>query len=292
MTSINKFLHKLSAGCGLAVAALTLLACQGDWDEPALETAPFGNNSINEENIISIADLKAKYPECTATYNNYKLIDEDVKIRGRITGNDIGSNIYKQVALQDESAAIIVAINQSGLHGYLAEGQEIIIALKGLYIGAYGSMPEIGQRYNGSIGRMNKDVFNEHVKLVGKPDVTKIDTLKNFVASNAMKPNICKLVRLENVSFKHVDGLGTFAPDSTADPTVTVTGGCVSRELNETDMVVRTSTYAKFAAMKLPYDEVNKKPIKCNLVGIATFYSGTGQWQLMIRKESDIEVLE
>jgi len=279
----------------LSIALMCILAtsCSKEWDAPNFNNeSPYGNNSINEENIITIAELKAKFPNCTATYNNYSPITEDIKIRGRVTGNDIGSNIYKQIALQDETGGIIVAINQSGLHGYLAEGQEIILALKDLYIGSYGSTPQIGQRYNGSIGRMNKDFFNEHFKLIGAPDITKIDTLKNFLPSEAMKVNVCKLVRLENVSFKHVDGLATFAPDSTVDKTVEIKGGCVSRDLVETDMVVRTSTYAKFAAMKLPYDEVNKKPIKCNLVGIATYYSGTGQWQLAIRKESDIEILD
>ena len=60
-------------------------------------------------------------------------------------------------------------------------------------------------------------------------------------------------------------------------------------ELSESQFVVRTSTYAKFAARKLPYDDVNKQPLKCNLTGIATRFNNT--WQLLIRKESDIEVL-
>jgi hypothetical protein len=54
-------------------------------------------------------------------------------------------------------------------------------------------------------------------------------------------------------------------------------------------VVIRTSTYAKFAAKKLPYDEVNKRALKCNITGIATRYNNT--WQIQIRKESDIEVI-
>jgi hypothetical protein len=96
-----------------------------------------------------------------------------------------------------------------------------------------------------------------------------------------------------NVSFVPVDGLGTFAPDTTIDKTVSLIGGCVNRainELSESQFVVRTSTYAKFAAMKLPYDEVNKKPKMCNLTGIATRFNNV--WQILIRKESDIEIIE
>jgi hypothetical protein len=280
----------------IAFACLTAFsACEKDWDEPSFNgVAPVGNNSINEENIITVAELKTKFASALSQENSCDTIKEDIKIRVRVIGNDIGSKLYKQFAVQDETGALIIAVNKGGMYGLLAEGQEIIMALKDLYIGSYGTMPEIGQPYNGSIGRMNYDIFMQHIKLVGQPDVTKIDTIKNFLPSDAMMPNMCKLVRLENVSFKHVGGLGTFAPDSAVDHTVTIKGGCVSRELvedNMSKMVVRTSTYAKFASMKLPYDEMNKKPLKCNLVGIATYYSGTNQWQLLIRKESDIEIL-
>ena len=55
-------------------------------------------------------------------------------------------------------------------------------------------------------------------------------------------------------------------------------------------VVIRTSTYAKFAANLLPYDEVNKKPRVVNITGIATRYRDT--WQVLIRKESDIEIVE
>jgi hypothetical protein len=108
-----------------------------------------------------------------------------------------------------------------------------------------------------------------------------------------MEEHCAKLVTLRDVSFSPVAGLGTFAPDTTQDKTVSIVGGCVNRSLNEypeSKVVIRTSTYAKFAAMKLPYDEVNKRPRKCNITGIATRYNNT--WQILIRKESDIEVVE
>ena len=175
----------------------------------------------------------------------------------------------------------------------VAEGQEIVVALKDLYIGGYRKQPEIGQPYNGSsIGRMNKELFQQHYKYVGTPDVTKLDTL-DFDIDMDKDANCAKLVVLKNVSFVPVGGLGTFAPDTTQDKTVSIVGGCVNRALNEyseSKLVVRTSTYAKFAAMKLPYDEVNKKPLKCNLTGIATRYNNT--WQILIRKESDIQVID
>ncbi len=281
---------------GCAISATT--ACQGDWDEP--QGVPFGNNSIDDQNIISISDLKKQYADVIfASTDTYVKIDKDIKIKGRVTGNDLGGNLYKQIAVQDTTGAIIISVNQSGMHGFVPEGQEIIIALKDLYIGGYRKQPQIGYYYFNAnhnaveLGRMYKERFQEHLKIVGTPDASKLTVLDNFDPTLDKNENCAKLVKLRNVSFVHVSGLGTFAPDSTADKTVKVVGGCVNRELNEydaDDLVIRTSTYARFAAMKLPYDEVNKKPKMCNLTGIATRFNDT--WQLLIRKESDIEIIE
>ena len=164
-------------GCGAAAALLFLAACQGDWDEPT--NNPFGNSSINDENIITIQQLITQYPNVFASTDENKKIDTDLKIKGSVTGNDIGGNLYKQFTIQDETAAIIIAVNQSGMNGFLPEGQEIVVALQDLYIGGYRKQPEIGQPYNGtSIGRMNKDLFQQHYKYVGTPDPSAVKPLE------------------------------------------------------------------------------------------------------------------
>jgi len=299
MNTINKYMRKLVMGCGAAAALLFLAACQGDWDEPS--NNPYGNSSINDENIITIDSLKTRYnDEFFADQDTYKLIDTDIKIKGRVTGNDIGGNIYKQVIIQDETGAIVIAINQSGMSGFLPVGQEIVVALKDLYIGGYRKQPQIGYLYYNTnhkaveLGRMYKERFQQHYKYVGTPDSLAIkpleltaDEIKKLDKNN----NCAKLVTLKDVSFEPVEGLGTFAPDTAQDKTVSIVGGCVNRklvELKESELVVRTSTYARFAANKLPYDQVNKKPLKCNITGIATRYNNV--WQLLIRKESDIVI--
>lgn len=264
--------------------SVALTSCQKDWEDPM--NVPYGNNSISEENIITIAELKAKYPNVFAATDANKQITEDIKIRGRVTGNDIGSNLYKQFCLQDETGGIIVAVNQSGMSGFLALGQEIIIDLKDLYIGGYRKQPEIGQPYNGtSIGRMNKDIFDKHYKIVGTPDPSVIEP-EEFDEKWDKDANCGKLVVVKNVTFNDANGLNTFAPEgsgSNVNQNIKING-------ENSKVVIRTSTYARFAAMVLPYDNVNKKPKMCNITGIATRFNDT--WQILIRQESDIEVLE
>lgn len=271
-----------------ALACTLFSSCMnGDWDEPDFNgAAPYGNNSLTEQNVIPIAELIKKYPNVFASTDQNKQIDEDIMIKGRITGNDVGGNIYKQVTLQDNTAAIIIAINEGGLNGYLAEGSEILVDLKGLYIGGYRKQPEIGAPYNGtSIGRMQKDIWAKHFKIVGSPDASVIQPIdfNTIKDTKLMDANCGKLVTLKDVTFKEADGKATFT-------TGTAQGNAVNQELEGygSKVVIRTSTYADFAAIPLPYDNVAKKKLKCDITGIATRYNST--WQILIRKTSDIVV--
>ena len=269
-----------------ALACTLFSSCMnGDWDEPDFNgAAPYGNNSLTEQNVITIAELIKKYPNVFASTDQNKQIDEDIMIKGRITGNDVGGNIYKQVTLQDNTAAIIIAINEGGLNGYLAEGSEILVDLKGLYIGGYRKQPEIGAPYNGSsIGRMQKDIWAKHFKILGSPDASLIQPVDFKTIKDDMDANCAKLVTLKDVTFKEADGKSTFS-------TGTSTGNAVNQELDGygSKVVIRTSTYADFAAITLPYDNVAKKKLKCDITGIATRYNST--WQILIRKTSDIVV--
>lgn len=288
-----------------AVCLLGITSCmdgenlKGEWNEPDFSGgAPFGNNAIEETNVITIQQLLDKYPNCYEANDRNVLIDEDIQIKGRITGNSIEGNIYKQFALQDATAGIIVCVDAGDLHGYLPEGQEVLIDLKGLYIGGYGQLPEIGMPYNGtSIGRMSNTIWQKHFKIIGNIDTDAIQPV-DFATIKSDKKKAGRLVTLYDVSFTDagkyekvngVDQIATFAPDDDAMKT----GGAVNRTLNEqpkTTFCIRTSTYADFAAIPLPYDVETKKARKCNLTGIATRYKDT--WQILIRKTSDIEILD
>lgn len=256
------------------------------WKEPSLSEAPFGNNSITEEGIISIADLKAhpKYKDAIKNSSS-KLVEDDIKLRVRVSGNDIGGNLYKQFAVQDVTGGLIVAVNQGGLNGYLAEGQELIIALKGLYVGGYGNQLELGAPYNGQIGRMSKDIWNTHFKLIGG---IPSEGLQPIEFTNEVMNNIDTysgmLVRLSNVTFKNANGKAKLI-DGTASG-----GNYFNQPIDgyaASKLVVRTSSYADFAATVLPFDTISKQKKPCDIIGVATQYRGT--WQIMMRKTSDLK---
>lgn len=264
-----------------AVCALFASCMNGDWDEPSLSTDLYGNKNISEGNVITIAELIKKYPNVFASTDQNAEITEDIQIKARVTGNDLGGNLYKQIAIQDETGALIVAVNQNGMNGYLPEGQEILIDLKGLHIGGYRKQPELGAPYNGtSIGRMSKDIWQQHFKVMGgfqdiNPNaIQPVEFTSEFAKD--YNNNCGKLVVLKDVHFSNADGKSTLT-------TGTATGGnYVNQTLKEfgSNVVVRTSTYADFGAMVMPTGAVT-------LTGIATRYNNT--WQILIRKTSDIK---
>lgn len=264
-----------------AVCALFASCMNGDWDEPSLSTDLYGNKNISEGNVITIAELIKKYPNVFASTDQNAVITEDIQIKARVTGNDLGGNLYKQIAIQDETGALIVAVNQNGMNGYLPEGQEILIDLKGLHIGGYRKQPELGAPYNGtSIGRMSKDIWQQHFKVMGgfqdiNPNaIQPVEFTSEFAKD--YNNNCGKLVVLKDVHFSNADGKSTLT-------TGTATGGnYVNQTLKEfgSNVVVRTSTYADFGAMVMPTGAVT-------LTGIATRYNNT--WQILIRKTSDIK---
>lgn len=273
----------------IALACSLFTACMdGDWDEPTINKGiPFGNNEITEDGLITIAELKTQF-KSVIDGGSYAQITNDVKIKATVTGNDLGGNIYKQLFVEDATGAICIAINQSGLNGFMAEGQEILISLKDLYIGGYGRMAQIGTPYNNNgrmqIGRMAQYVWAYHFKVVNPkaelitPQPVDFNTVKGSIDANAGK-----LVVLKGVTFANANGKKRLVDGVQAG------GNYYNQSISGmSNVVVRTSSYADFAAMVMPYDTINKKPIPCDIVGIAGRFNN--DWQILIRKTSDISL--
>ena len=137
--------------CALCIAIMLCASCQdGDWEAPDFSGgAPYGNNELTEDNIITIAELKAQYPKYAENYDTTQ-ITTDCKIRVRVTGNDVQGNLYNSIAVQEDASgdALIIAIGGSDLFAFMPVGQELLVDLKGLYIGGYGSQPQLGVPYS------------------------------------------------------------------------------------------------------------------------------------------------
>ena len=292
----------------LAFLALTLGSCMGDgYADPALTekvpASPWGNNSLREKNVISIADLKTQFATIINSDNGYKQIEKDMMIKAVVTGNDVSGNIYNQVSVQDASGAIIIAINGSGLSGYLPVGQEILVNLKGLYIGSYKKLPQIGgvntKLSDGSLGmgKIERAIWNEHFKILnpGEADAstvvpeefdrTKLNNLtKEEKAAFAayMEANVCKLMTLKKVQFASANGTNVWAPDDT-NTSLELIDAETGTRINKNNLVVRNSGYSKFANEVIPQGVFD-------ITGIFTRFGNT--WQIVLRNTDDLKASE
>ena len=287
-----KYLLMLVLACSLFTGCM-----DDDWDTPNAETLnkAYGNQEIAETNVITIGSLKEQYASViNASPNSYEQITEDVQIKGRVVGNDIGGNIYNEVSIDDGTGAILICISQGGLFSYLPVGQEIVVDLKGLYIGGYGKQAEIGMPYtnakgNSYVSRMSRILWNKHFKLTGTADASKV-VAEEFDLSKRTKEeyftaNNGKLMTIKNVEFTNADGKTTFAPSDEKDAANSVNRGLSQngKPIATSSIVVRTSSYADFAAKQLPTG-------KLNITGVFTRYRTT--WQILIRDERDIQPAE
>lgn len=287
-----KYLLMLVLACSLFTGCM-----DDDWDTPNAEALnkAYGNQEIAETNVITIGSLKEKYESViNASTNFYEQITENVQIKGRVVGNDIGGNIYNEVSIDDGTGAILICISQGGLFSYLPVGQEIVVDLKGLYIGGYGKQAEIGMPYtnakgNSYVSRMSRVLWNKHFKLTGVADASKV-VAEEFDVSKRTKEeyftaNNGKLMTIKNVEFTNADGKTTFAPSDEKDAANSVNRGLSQngKPIATSSIVVRTSSYADFAAKQLPTG-------KLNITGVFTRYRTT--WQILIRDERDIQPAE
>jgi hypothetical protein len=280
----------------LAFLALTLGSCMGDgYADPDLTdkvpAAPWGNNSLREKNVISIADLKTQFATIINSDNGYKLIEKDMMIKAVVTGNDVSGNIYNQVSVQDASGAIIIAINGSGLSGYLPVGQEILVNLKGLYIGNYRKLPQIGgvntKLSDGtlSMGKIERAVWNEHFKILnpGEADASTVVPeefdLTKLTDAAYMDANVGKLMTLKKVKFASANGTNVWAPDDT-NTSLELIDAETGKKISSSNLVVRNSGYSKFANEVVPQGVFD-------ITGIFTRYNNT--WQIVLRSTDDLK---
>ena len=267
----------------LTILALSLFAtsCMNEFDKPLFSEAPFGNNEIGAA-THTIAQLKEKY-NSTITGNSVQQITEEIVIEGVVVANDESGNVYKQFIINDATGAMVIGVNDVGLYAMVPKGQRVRIACKDLYIGGYGKMAQIGGLYNGKVGRMNRYIYPQHVRIIGIPDPTQEEMQPTVIDAsfftNENKNTLAKFVRLENVSITEANGTETWAPEEKKNSSNVVERNI---KMGNTKVVLRMSTYADFANEAIPTGNLN-------INGVMTRYND--YWQFVISHTTDIETV-
>lgn len=237
---------------------------------------------------MTIAEFKTKHWQDERNYID--TITEDEVIHGWVTSSDESGNIYKVLFIADESGAgLSIAINKRDLYKDYAIGQEIILPMKGYYVGKYNGQQQVGYPQWYATGNtweatfMPQDVWESLVEVKGtanpdRPEVQPVEITLDELAGDSDSETLLKyqsrLVRITNVMFEEADGTTTFAESSAS----------TNRTLADADgntLIVRTSNYANFKDAVLPKGTVE-------VVGLLTCTGKT--WQLALRDINDVVV--
>jgi len=316
----------------IATACVVLLgACQdkGEWDAPGNTTGSYGNPNITETNLMTIKAFKTKYKDYIDNEGKALYIDEDIQIKGYITCNDVSGNMYKQIAIQDATGGILIGVDHGGLSGYLTEGQEILVDVKGLYIGNYRNAASVGIAYLDSdlrtcVGRMPESLWNKHFKKTDnkktRAQMNEMITLfadcsnydgKNFITTTWTWEDAGKLATLKNVSIKeggfyNSDTETYMAADKyeeckfvpgVSKYVITYEGTTWStswlfNEMENNTLGTKTADKAAVQLYTSSYANfaANLLPVgKMNITGVVIRYRG--QWEFIVRDITDVEDL-
>lgn len=273
MKSIKKFFYAALITAGLATS---FVACvDNDFDQPEIIVPKYEGASNT-----SIADLKAKH-----TAGQFETIEEDLVIEGYVVSDDTEGNFYKQIIVQDSregaTGGIEVKINEKGLSAMMKPGQQVFIKVKGLVLGDYNGLIQLGgSTYQDgdytNLAGIESALINEHIFLNGNP----IDIQPKEVSLEELKDNdlynslVSTLVKITSAQFKDADGTLTYAEDSKS-MNRTIEGPKGNK------LIVRNSGYSKFWDVALPQGSGT-------IVGILSKFGNDKQ--MMIRSLEDVDM--
>lgn len=121
----------------LFAALFTLVSCDIYPVEEAKRPA-FECPEVN----TTIAQLKQLY----TTPGQAVVIADDLVIGGQVVSSDVAGNVYRSFYIQDETGAIEIKIGKSSLYNDYKLGQWVYVKCKGLALGQYGGMLQLGYR--------------------------------------------------------------------------------------------------------------------------------------------------
>lgn len=236
------------------------VSCEKEYSAPPLNEPKYTGKLEN----ISIAQLKQRYAKITTP----ELIQDDLIIKAIVTGNDESGNIYKQIYVQDASAAINIGVDQNATYAAYQIGQEVYIHLKELYVVKYGGELQIGMGSTNA-NRVSWEMFKAKTFSNSWPKASNAVPLE--VELGALTDDMVhKLIEIKNVSFTN----GGKAAYTTGDNTT-------NQQLKDAagkSIDVRTSNFSDFAKDMLPTGSGT-------IIGILGRFNGG--WQLMLRTKGD-----
>lgn len=271
-------MKKLITSLSIFALVLSLTSCvEDDTNMNDAQTGIVAYDLTATKTVQQIAAL------ATATPVEYTA--DDI-IEAYVTSTDETGTFYNTICFQDiatntsQPVGFSVSANFSSYGKGFTPGRKAYIKLKGLYTAIVDGSLKIGTLYNGAIGRISENEWQNYLF----PSSTKIsedDMVRTVsLATAATNTNLNTLIEIENVQFADGSLARTyFDVDSGGSATnhniVDITGG--------TTRFFRVSQYALFAYQNVPSG-------RGKIRGVMTKYST--DFQFIIRHQNDVKLTD
>ncbi|MDQ3142486.1 MAG: DUF5689 domain-containing protein [Bacteroidota bacterium] len=266
-----KLIHRVVLIIGL-FSAVSLHSClDHDYDVPPEQTfqIPFQPN-------ISIAELKARY-----VVDQFLDITEELYIHGTVVADDKSGNFFKKLVIQDSTGGIEIQLNRTSLYTAYPVGMKVGLSCKGLTLGAYNELVQIGKgtfldnSNRLALSRIEDALIDIHLF---KGPLNQPITPKKITIGLLANKDLSTLIELEHVEFIRTDTGKTYA-----DLVLNLSRNLIITDCNDQEIILRSTNFATFAGIKVPSGNGS-------LVGIFSRFGS--DLQVFIRDTYDVKFLD
>ncbi len=266
---LNRINNRVNRAVVVFGLCLLMTSCKKKFTDPP----PLGSPDIVAN--TTIRDLKARYTVLGTTL----AITDDAVIGGVVSCDDKSGNFYQQIAIQDSTGGLLLRIAGNNLYNNYPVGRKIFVKCKGLYLGDYGRMIQIGggvDVVNGGVTLLAVNLQDEHIIKGGlnQPIVPLVVTVAQLT-TNSQDPYINTVVKLQNFQFNSAELTKNYADDGASGNRIIES--CTSPATNK--ITLRTSNYSNFAT--IPVAQGNGE-----IIGVYSIFNSTKQFT--IRDTTDV----
>jgi hypothetical protein len=255
----------------IAAVCVIGLSCKKTFTDPP----PIGDSGIVAN--TTIAALKARY----TTQGTIVPVTDDVVIGGVVSCDDKSGNFYQQISIQDATGGILLRLAGNNLYNNYPVGRQIFVKCKGLFLGDYGKMIQLGGGVDSSGGFKNVNLLavnlqDQHIikGALNQPLIPKIVTVPQLT-TGLQDPYINTLIELQGFEFASGDLGKNYADDNLSGNRII--HACTNPNTNQ--ITVRTSDFANFAT--IPVAQGNG-----DILGVYSIFNSTKQ--LTLRDTTDV----
>jgi len=239
--------------------------------------------TVDFEANTTIADFKS-------STDMYRIINDDIIIKGTIISSDKFGSFYKEIIIQDSTGGIKIKIDGYDMYKKFPEGEMVYVKCKGLVLGEPKGLKEIAFPANGSTFNIPFDIARrEHVFRndgEGKKIIPKVLKITDLTDNH-----LNTLVKLEGVEFIAGDTSEYFIDFTDSSETKNGADRTII-DFSQNEFVVRISPYFYNDDLKTAKDSIWFKVPKGNGNITAIYSKYRSYYQLVINELESIDFEE